>query len=180
MTSYRTHLKANNVLFNSSIFFFHYRHPCVAKVADYVLLLFIYLFFIFFLFTVRSQKLLDYHNIFKDYVFWCSSNSPIVLKFFWRHLAEINAKNSQNLVKISWVDSDFDNNFETVKDNSNLKQTWTMGIVSLHFWRISFRTVQGHLRSICPIGWENLYFVRLLYFHCSIKNYSTDLHKTSR
>ena len=55
-----------------------------------------------------------------------------------------------------------------------------MGIVSLHFWWISFWTVQGQLRSICPIGWENLYFVRLLYFHCSLKNYSTDLHKTSR
>ena len=35
-----------------------YRHPCVATVADYVLLLFIYFYFIF-LFTVRSQKLLD-------------------------------------------------------------------------------------------------------------------------
>ena len=58
----------------------------------------------------------------------------------------------------------FDNNFKTVKDNSNLKQTWTTEIVSLHFWRISFRTVQGQLRSICSIGWENLYFCQIASF----------------
>ena len=33
--------------------------------------------------------------------------NPVVLKFFWRHLAEKNAKNSENLVKISRVDPDF-------------------------------------------------------------------------
>ena len=58
----------------------------------------------------------------------------------------------------------FDNNFKTVKDNSNLKQTWTRGIVSLHFWQISFWTVWGQLRSICSIGWENLCFCQIATF----------------
>ena len=35
----------------------------------------------------------------------------------------------------------FDYNFKTVKDNSNLKQTWTRGIVSPHFRRILFLTL---------------------------------------
>ena len=88
----------------------YYRHPCIATVADYVLLLFIFifLFFLFFYspFVLRNYST-DYHKIFRDCVFWCSLNSPVVLKFFWRHLAEKNAKNSKNLVKISWIDSDF-------------------------------------------------------------------------
>ena len=58
----------------------------------------------------------------------------------------------------------FDNNFKTVKDNSNLKQTWTRGIVSLQFWQIWHRMVQGQLRSICPIGWQNLYFCQISTF----------------
>ena len=49
----------------------------------------------------------DSHKIFRNCVFWCSLNNPVVLKFFGRHLAEKNAKNSENLVKISRVDSDF-------------------------------------------------------------------------
>ena len=126
-----------------------------SNAADYVLPLFIYLFFYFFYSTlVLRNYRTDSHQIFRNCVFWCSLNNPVVLKFFGRHLAEKNAKNSENLVKILGVD----NNFETVKDNSNLKQTWTRGIVSLHLWKISFWTVQGQLRSICPIGWQNLYF----------------------
>ena len=49
----------------------------------------------------------DSHKILRNCVFWCSLNNPVVLKFFGRHLAEKNAKNSENLVKISRVDSDF-------------------------------------------------------------------------
>ena len=89
----------------------------------------------------------DSHQIFRDFVLWCSLNNPVVLKFFWSHLAEKNAKHSQNLLKISRLD----NNFKTVKDNSNPKQIRTMGIVSLHFWQISLWMVWGQLRSICPI-----------------------------
>ena len=48
----------------------------------------------------------DFHQIFRNCVFWCSLNNTVVLKFFGRHLAEKNAKNSENLVKISRVDSD--------------------------------------------------------------------------
>ena len=54
--------------------------------------------------------------------------------------------------KIQGLTQILDCNFKTVKDNSNLKQIWTMGIVSLHFWRISFLSVWGQLRSIFPIG----------------------------
>ena len=75
------------------------------KVADYVLLLFIFIFsslsaplrskgsrlcftsvylFIFFFYSpfVLRNYSTDYHKIFRDCVFWCSLNNPIVLKFF--------------------------------------------------------------------------------------------------
>ena len=42
--------------------------------------------------------------------------------------------------KFQGLTKNFDNNFKTVKDNSNLKQTWTRGIVSLHLWQISLWT----------------------------------------
>ena len=83
-----------------------------SNAADYVLLLFI-LFFLFFYFLffyspfVLRNYSTDSHQIFRNCVFWFSLNNPVVLKFFWRHLAEKNAKNSENLVKISRVDSDF-------------------------------------------------------------------------
>ena len=52
-----------------------------------------------------------------------------------------------------------------VKDNSNLKQTWTRRIVSLHFWKIWLWTVWEQLRSICLIKkWENLYFCQIATF----------------
>ena len=57
-------------------------------------------------FVLRNYSTVS-HKILRDCVFWCSLNNPIVLKFFWRHLAEKIAKNSENFVKISWVDSDF-------------------------------------------------------------------------
>ena len=65
----------------------------------------------------------DFHKIFRKCVFWYTLNNLVVLKLFGRYLAKINAKNSQNLLKTSRVDSDFDYNVKTVKDNSNLKQT---------------------------------------------------------
>ena len=69
------------------------------------------LFFIFFIFFYYSPFVLrnyptDSHQIFRNCVFWCSLNNPVVLTFFGRHLAEKNTKNSENLVKISRVDSD--------------------------------------------------------------------------
>ena len=84
-----------------------YRQPCVATVADYVLLRFIYFLFIFYSTLVLRNYSTDSHKILRNCVFWCSLNNPVVFKFFWRHLAEKNAKNSKNLVKISRVDSDF-------------------------------------------------------------------------
>ena len=57
-------------------------------------------------FVLRNYST-DSHKIFRNCVFQCRLNNPVVLKFFGRHLAEKNAKNSENLVKISWVDSDF-------------------------------------------------------------------------
>ena len=101
--------------------------PLRSNGADYVLLLFIYFIYLFFKFFYSPFVLRNYptdsHQIFRNCVFWCSLNNPVVLKFFRRHLAEKNTKNSENLVKISRVDWIFDDNFKTVKDNSNLKQT---------------------------------------------------------
>ena len=46
-----TRVRSTKVADYVLLLFIYYRHPCVAKVADYVLLLFIYFyFFIFFLF----------------------------------------------------------------------------------------------------------------------------------
>ena len=69
-----------------------YRHPCVATVADYVLLLFIFYFFIFYSPFVLRNYTTDFRKIFRNSVFWCSLNNPVVLNLFWHHLAEINAK----------------------------------------------------------------------------------------
>ena len=70
--------------------------------------LFFFIFFIFFYSTlVLKNYSTDSHKILRNCVFWCSLNNPVVLKFLGRHLAEKNAKNSKNLVKISRVDSDF-------------------------------------------------------------------------
>ena len=132
-----------------------------SNAADYVLPLFIYFIFLFFYspFVLRNYPT-DSHQIFRNCVFWCSLNNPVVLKFFWRHLVSQRKtlKTAKIWSKFHGLTQIFDNNFETVKDNSNLNQTWTRGIVSLHLWKISFWTVQGQLRSICSIGWQNLYF----------------------
>ena len=58
--------------------------PLRSNGADYVLLLFI-LFYFFSSFVLRNYPT-DSHQIFRNCVFWCSLNNPVVLKFFWRHL----------------------------------------------------------------------------------------------
>ena len=78
-----------------------------SNAADYVLPLFIFFILFFYSTLVLKNYRTDFHQIFRNCVFWCSLNNPVVLKFFGRHLAEKNAKNSENLVKISRVDSDF-------------------------------------------------------------------------
>ena len=84
-----------------------YRQPCVAtQPIMFYLCLFIYFYFCYSTLVLRNYRT-ESHQIFRNCVFWCSSNNPVVLKFFRRHLAEKNAKNSENLVKISRVDSDF-------------------------------------------------------------------------
>ena len=86
---------------------FYYRHPCVAtEPIMFCFCLFIFIFIFYSPFVLRNYPT-DFHQIFRNCVFWCSLNNSIVLKFFWRHLAEKNAKNSKNLLKISRVDSDF-------------------------------------------------------------------------
>ena len=85
-----------------------YRQPCVATRRLCFTSVYFYLFLFFFYSTlVLRNYRTDSHQIFRNCVFWCSLNNPVVFKFFWRHLAEKNAKNSKNLVKISRVDSDF-------------------------------------------------------------------------
>ena len=44
-------------------------------------LVFFFLFFFYSPFVLRNYPT-DYHTIFRDCVFWCSLNSPVVLKFF--------------------------------------------------------------------------------------------------
>ena len=75
--------------------------------AVYDLVFFIFLFYFFYSPFVLRNYSTDCHQISRDCVFWCSLNNPIVLKFFWRHLAEKNVKNRKNVVKISRVDSNF-------------------------------------------------------------------------
>ena len=77
-----------------------------SNAVDYVLPLFIFLFFFYSTLVLRNYRT-DSHQIFRKCVFWCSLKNSVVLKFFGRHRAEKNAKNSKNLVKISRVDSDF-------------------------------------------------------------------------
>ena len=57
-------------------------------------------------FVLRNYST-DSHQISRNCVFWSSLNNLVVLKFFWHYLAEKNANNSENFVKISRVDSDF-------------------------------------------------------------------------
>ena len=85
--------------------FIFYRQPCVATQP----IMFYSCLFIFFFYSpfVLRNYLTDLRKIFRNCVFWCSLNNTIVLKSFWRHLAEKNAKNSINVLKILWVDSDF-------------------------------------------------------------------------
>ena len=141
--------------------FYFYRQPCVA--TRRLCFTSVYLFIFYSPFVLRNYST-DFHQIFRNCVFWCSLNNPIVLKFFWLHLAEKNAKTAKIWSKFHALTQIFDNNFKMVNDNSNLKQTWTRGMVSLHFRRISFRMVQGQLRSICPIGWQNLFFCQIATF----------------
>ena len=86
----------------------YYRHPLLAplrsnggRICFPSVYLFIY--FIFYSPFVLRNYSTDFCNIFRNCVFWYSLNNPVVLNLFWRHLAEINAKNSQNLLKISRV-----------------------------------------------------------------------------
>ena len=68
----------------------------------------------------------------------------------------------------------FDYNFETVKDNSNMKQTWIRGIVSVLFWSISFWTVGDSWDPFSQLGEKICIFVILLHSSRSLKT-STDL-----
>ena len=87
----------------------YYRQPCVATqpIMFYLCLFYFSFFFFFYSTLVLRNYWTDSHQLFRNCVFWCSLNNPVVLKFFGRHLAEKNAKNRENLVKISRVDSDF-------------------------------------------------------------------------
>ena len=86
----------------------NYRQPCVAtQPIMFYLCLFIFFIYFFYSTLVLRNYRTDSHQIFRNCVFWSSLNNPVVLKFFGRHLAQKNVKNSENLVKISRVDSDF-------------------------------------------------------------------------
>ena len=144
-----------------------YRHPCIA--TEPIMFYFCSFIFIYFLklfyspFVLRNYST-DSHQISRNCVFWCSLNNPVVLKFFWRHFADKNAKTAKIWSKFHGLTQIFDNNFKTVKGNSNLKQTWTRGIVSLHFWQISLRMVRGQLRSICLLGDKICFFCQIATF----------------
>ena len=123
---------------------YYYRYPCVATVADYVLLLFILFFFIHRSFSETTRSIFaKFSGIVYSCVVW-------IIRSFKFILAPSCGDKRKKTAK-------------TVKDNSNLKQTWTREIISLHFWRILFLMVWGQLRSICTIGWQNLYFCQICY-----------------
>ena len=75
--------------------------------SSYVLLLFIYFYLFFYFPFILKNYSTDSHQIFRNCVFWCSLNNPVVLQFFWHHLAKKNVKNTEKFVEISRVDSDF-------------------------------------------------------------------------
>ena len=138
--------------------------PLRSNGADYVLLRFIYLFnfFIQRLFSETTRPILTkYLGIVYSGVIWIIR---CTFKILLTPSRGENAENSKNLVTIHGLTQIFNNNFKTVEDNSNLKQTWTREIVSQHFRKISLWMVRGQLRFICPIEWQNLYLRRLLLF----------------
>ena len=57
-------------------------------------IMFSFSLFIFFysLFVFRKYST-DFRKIFRNCVFWCSLNNPVVLKLLWCNLVELNAKN---------------------------------------------------------------------------------------
>ena len=105
-------------------------------------------YFFYSTFVLRNYPT-DSYKIFRNCVFWCSLNNPIFLKFFWRHFAEKNAKTAKIWSKFHGFTQIFDNNFKTVKDNLNLKQIWTRGMVfstfSANFILNGLRTAEIHL-----------------------------------
>ena len=129
-------------------------------------LFYLFLFFIFYSTFVLRNYPTDSHKIFRNCVFWCSLNNPVLLKFFWRHLAEKNAKTAKIWSKFHGLTQIFDNNFKTVKDNSNLKQTWTRGIVSLHFRQFHFEWFRDSWDPFAQLGDKICICVRLLHFLC--------------
>ena len=140
---------------------YNYRHPWVA--TELIMFCFCLFLFYFFLFTVRSQKILNWFS--PNLQELCSLNNPVVLKIILTPSCGRKTQKTANICsELQELTQIFDNNVQTVEDNSNLKQIWTRRIVSLHFWRISFWTVGGQLRSICSIGWEHLYFCQIATF----------------
>ena len=139
----------------------HYSAPLRRNGADYVLLLFIFYFFIHRLFSETTRPILTkFSGIVYSGVVWIIDSLKILLT---PSCGEKTPKTAKIWSKFHGLTQTFDTHFKTVKDNSNLKNlNW--GIVSLHFWRVSFWTVQGQLRSICPIVWENLYFCQIATF----------------
>jgi hypothetical protein len=78
----------------------NYRHPCVATEP----IMFCYGLFLFFLFFYSPFVLRNYptdsHQIFRNCVFWCSLNNPVVSKFFWRHRCRYGDKRELRVVHI--------------------------------------------------------------------------------
>ena len=61
-------------------------------------------------------------------------------------------KTAKTCSKIQEYTQIFDYNFETVEENSNLKETWTRVIVSLHFWRILLERLGDSWDPVTPLG----------------------------
>ena len=117
---------------NPLLWFFFSSAPLRCNGADYVFLLFFFKYiFCIFLYSpiVFRNYSPDSHQIFSDCVFWWNWNNPVVIKSIWRHFAEKNAKKEARIcLKFQGLTQIFYNNFEADKDNSNLKQTWTIGL----------------------------------------------------
>ena len=104
------------------LYFIYFLSAPYALRADYVLLGFILFLFLYSPFVLRNYST-DSHQIFRNCVVWSSLNNPVVLNSSDVISRRKTPKTAKICSKFQGLTQIFKNNFKTVKDNSNLKQT---------------------------------------------------------
>ena len=84
--------------------------------------LFLFFFIFYSPFVLRNYST-DSHKIFRNYVFWSSLKNPVVLNSSNAISRRKTPKTAKIWSKFHVLTQIFDNNFKTVEDKSNLKQT---------------------------------------------------------